>query len=89
MRCGAAHRLKCLEPSGGIVLESRIRKAEDFFFANFNLLKMLKFGGKVLKLSKLMGALILAGFLQVALETMKPSLSGDVETGIRSRLTTS
>ena len=35
MRCGAAHRLKCLEPGGGIVLESRIRKAEVFLFANF------------------------------------------------------
>ena len=33
----------------------------------------------------------LGGFceFQLALETMKPSLSGDVETGIKSRLTTS
>ena len=50
---------------------------------------MPKFGGKVPKLGKLTGALILAGVVQVALETMKPSLSGDVETGIKSRLTTS
>ena len=78
MRCGAAHRLKCLEPSGGIVLESRIRKAEDFFFANFNLLKMLKFGGKVLKLSKLMGALILAGLVQGALDAQVVKKRGGV-----------
>ena len=46
MRCGAAHRLKCLGPSGGIVLESRIRKAEDFFFADFKVAKMLKLAGQ-------------------------------------------
>ena len=32
------------------------------------MLKMLKFGGKVLKLSMWMGALILAGLVQVALD---------------------
>ena len=51
--------------------------------------KVLKLGGKVLKLSMWMGALILAGLVQGAPETMKPSLSGDVESGIKSRLTTS
>ncbi len=35
---------------------------------NFKVLKMLKFGGKVLKLSMLMGALILAGLVQGALD---------------------
>ena len=57
--------------------------------ANFKVPKMPKLGGNLPKLRKLMEALILAGLVQVALETMKPSLSGDVESGIKSRLTTS
>jgi hypothetical protein len=75
MRGDAAYHLKCLERFGGIVVESRIREAEDFFFANFKVAKLPKFGGKVLKLSMLMRALILAGLVQDVFGRLWP-LSG-------------
>ncbi len=48
----------------GSILASGSPKGD--FFGNFNVLKMVKFGGKALKLIMWIGALILAGLVQGA-----------------------